>query len=139
MRCTGNVLLCSDVFFAGIYPRSGAIHLGCAALQLECLYAALGDHLSFTTICFNVLCSLARFVECYPTWGVTIYSACMLLLLDLRYSNPVHEYFTPDGCLCILYTFVLRNKLLVGDDQVCLGENVTAVDLSVLATYQDSV
>ena len=45
----------------------------------------------------------------------------------------------PDGCLCILYTFVLQNKLLVGDDQVCLGENVTAVDLSVLATYQDLV
>ena len=45
----------------------------------------------------------------------------------------------PDGCLCILYTFVLRNKLLVRDDQVCLGENITAVDLSVLATYQDLV
>ena len=41
---------------------------------------------------------------------------------------------------CIpLYTDVLQNKLLVGDDQVCLGENVTAVDLSVLTTYKDSV
>ena len=35
--------------------------------------------------------------------------------------------------LILLYTEVL-NKLLVGDDQACLGENVTVIDLSVLAT-----
>ena len=40
--------------------------------------------------------------------------------------------------LILLYTEVL-NKLLVGDDQTCLGENVTVVDLSVLATAEYSV
>ena len=40
--------------------------------------------------------------------------------------------------LILLYTEVL-NKLLVGDDQACLGENVTVVDLSVLATAGYSV
>ena len=40
--------------------------------------------------------------------------------------------------LILLYTEV-SNKLLVGDDQACLGENVTAVDLFVLAMARYSV
>ena len=40
--------------------------------------------------------------------------------------------------LILLYTEVL-NKLLVEDDQACLGENVTVVDLFVLTAAGYSV
>ena len=119
------------------------------------LYVTISDHLYYLRClcclkwpclfwcylcCITLLCATRQ--KCYPVQELLfIPHVCycytsdswILYMSNSRLVNICHH--------CVLLYFCIRlwNKLLVGDDQACLGENVTAVDLSALATAGFSV